>query len=197
MQKICSKCKLDLPIEDFYLLRKNDPSGKRSSRCKECDKAMRRTKIPYELTADGVPLCKCHSQPMSKYKNSRYVEGSGQKEFYWQCTLKRAKLTKSAYKKYKEIGHQFPSATYEYQRNKRLEKYGITADDYDQMLKEQNGLCAICKGPPDTRWKMLAVDHCHESLAVRGLLCMVCNTMLGRLENNLFSVINYLGLEIM
>ena len=197
MNKICSMCQLDLPLESFYLLRKNEPTGRRSSRCKECDKAIRRTKIPYEINDDGIPLCKCHNSTMVKYKNVRWTPESNQKEYYWQCSLKRSELTKEYNKKTKLTGHKASSQTYEYQRNKRLQKYGITIEDYDQMFQEQDGVCAICGGPPDTRWKMLAVDHCHQSLEVRGLLCMVCNTMLGRLENNLFAVINYLGLELL
>lgn len=56
-------------------------------------------------------------------------------------------------------------------------KYGITADQYQQMLEEQGGVCAICKTPPTNR--KLVVDHCHQSGVVRGLLCNHCNSMLG------------------
>lgn len=51
--------------------------------------------------------------------------------------------------------------------------YGITSEDYDEILKRQGGRCAICRGRP--RSKRLAVDHDHASGAVRGLLCSRCN----------------------
>lgn len=51
--------------------------------------------------------------------------------------------------------------------------YGITGDDYETLLKAQGGKCAICRVRPKT--KRLAVDHDHQSGAVRGLLCSRCN----------------------
>ena len=80
-----------------------------------------------------------------------------------------------------------------WERKSRLQKFGLTENEYAKMVEEQNGVCAICAGPPDTRWKKLAVDHCHETGKVRGLLCMVCNTMLGRLENRWNKTMEYLG----
>ena len=56
-------------------------------------------------------------------------------------------------------------------------KYGISKDTYDQMLTDQGGVCAVCQCKPDG--KDLAVDHCHTTGKVRGLLCSNCNTALG------------------
>lgn len=59
--------------------------------------------------------------------------------------------------------------------------YGITLANYNALLEEQNGMCAICGRPPgDGRSKYLHVDHCHTSKKVRGLLCGSCNQGLGR-----------------
>lgn len=60
----------------------------------------------------------------------------------------------------------------------RLRKYGITAADYQKMIVEQGGVCAICLCPPtgrDKRHLRLHVDHCHTTGRVRGLLCYRCN----------------------
>lgn len=60
------------------------------------------------------------------------------------------------------------------QHGAMIEKtYGITADDYDALLRRQGGRCAICGGRPKS--KRLAVDHDHQTGAVRGLLCSRCN----------------------
>lgn len=71
-----------------------------------------------------------------------------------------------------------------YQLRKR---YGITPEQYDEMLAEQGGVCAICKGPPDrstgTGPKRLVVDHNHDTQEVRGLLCWGCNVKLHALED--------------
>jgi hypothetical protein len=66
-------------------------------------------------------------------------------------------------------------------RARRLMKYGLSPADYDRMVIEQSGLCAICERTPQ-RW--LCVDHCHATQKVRGLLCDNCNTALGLLDDN-------------
>lgn len=56
--------------------------------------------------------------------------------------------------------------------------FGITADDYERMLAEQGGVCALCfKDNVDGR--RLAVDHDHTTGKVRGLLCSPCNRAIG------------------
>lgn len=60
-------------------------------------------------------------------------------------------------------------------------KYGLTIAQYEQMLTNQDGACAICgKLPGKVR---LAVDHNHTTGKVRKLLCNTCNIWVGVLEN--------------
>lgn len=77
-------------------------------------------------------------------------------------------------------------------RNYRLLKvYGISQEAYEEIYQSQSGLCAICKKPFD----VLAVDHCHETGQVRGLLCTFCNTALGGFFDSILaleSAIDYL-----
>lgn len=61
-------------------------------------------------------------------------------------------------------------------RNKLIREFGITQEQYELMLSEQSGVCKIC-GQTDNR--RLAVDHCHDTGRVRGLLCRHCNTAIG------------------
>lgn len=68
--------------------------------------------------------------------------------------------------------------------NKLLARYGISVDQYDAIYEAQNGLCAICKSPPVVGLR-LAVDHDHETLRVRGLICKNCNLGLGLLGDTL------------
>lgn len=67
-------------------------------------------------------------------------------------------------------------------------RYGITQERFDEMLLEQGGVCAICSQPETAlhntgQVRRLSVDHCHETGAVRGLLCHRCNLVLGRVED--------------
>ncbi|OKH95426.1 endonuclease VII domain-containing protein [Streptomyces uncialis] len=58
-------------------------------------------------------------------------------------------------------------------RNARLvATYGISSEDYAVIFAHQGGRCAICR---ETRSRNLAVDHCHRTEAIRGLLCQRCN----------------------
>lgn len=62
-------------------------------------------------------------------------------------------------------------------------KFGITVEEYDAMHAAQNGLCALCNRPERSLKKRLAVDHDHDTGAVRGLLCGPCNVVVGYIEN--------------
>jgi hypothetical protein len=65
--------------------------------------------------------------------------------------------------------------------NYRLKaRFGITLEEYNLLLQEQEGVCAICKR---TEARRLAVDHCHATGQIRGLLCSGCNRLLGRIED--------------
>ncbi len=61
-------------------------------------------------------------------------------------------------------------------------KYGITKEQYEQLLSLQNGRCAICGKEKQTSGKRLGIDHCHNSALVRGILCESCNALLGSIE---------------
>lgn len=68
---------------------------------------------------------------------------------------------------------------------RREKMYGVTVDDFNSMMKKQNGECAICGGIREVKEDSLCVDHCHKTNNVRGLLCNHCNTALGKFEDNI------------
>lgn len=69
--------------------------------------------------------------------------------------------------------------------NRYLERtYDITHKDYQLLSEEQSGTCAICK-KECVSGRRLAVDHCHTTGKVRGLLCCKCNRGLGNLDDDL------------
>ena len=96
-------------------------------------------------------------------------------------------------------GHLFTAEnTYEYQNGKYINRtcrtcarerntfrqrlYGVPLDVYRAKLAAQNGLCAICGGPPGKR--SLNVDHDHVNGRVRDLLCATCNVGIGVMRDN-------------
>jgi len=75
-------------------------------------------------------------------------------------------------------------------------KYGITQDEYQQMVEAQEERCAICGGQDFSPWNRLCIDHCHSTKKVRALLCHSCNVMVGAAKDELkrfLSAAEYLG----
>lgn len=88
------------------------------------------------------------------------------------------------YKRYRR------TSTYRWQGRKT--KYGITPEDYDRMLDDQNNVCKICQ-QPETKVRRgkkmnLSIDHDHVSGKIRGLLCSNCNRGLGMFKDNQVSL---------
>jgi hypothetical protein len=79
--------------------------------------------------------------------------------------------------------------------------YGISVNQYDALVKKQNGKCAICGRPPHGERRnqiFLNVDHDHTTGNIRGLLCNSCNLVLGNIDDNqewLRNAIDYLNRE--
>jgi hypothetical protein len=81
-------------------------------------------------------------------------------------------------------------------------RYGITVEQYEELLQRQGGGCAIC-GSTEPRGRQrsyhrrnFAVDHCHETGEVRGLLCFPCNAAIGQLGDtveHVQSAVRYLS----
>lgn len=64
-------------------------------------------------------------------------------------------------------------------------RYGITLEDYERILIAQKGRCVICgSDKAGNVGQCFAVDHCHETGKVRGLLCIKCNAYLGWFEDH-------------
>jgi hypothetical protein len=71
-----------------------------------------------------------------------------------------------------------------------LRTYGLTVEEYNQMLIDQKGACAICNIHQTELDRILCVDHDHETGLIRGLLCSNCNTGIGYLKDSKEILIN-------
>lgn len=134
-----------------------------------------------------------------KYHAQRYVNQKekirGQIEEYRSKNKEKIERAQLAWKA------KNPEKVKQYQRVTNLKKFGLSKEAYDLMVKQQNGLCAICKSPetfihPQTKQlARLAVDHCHTTGKTRKLLCKNCNTGLGVFKDSqsiLMSAAQYL-----
>lgn len=106
--------------------------------------------------------------------------------------------------KRKSEGRPLPPREYNYEKWRAVyckRRYGITFEEATDLLASQGGCCAICKTELtlDNRDKPAgdhsAIDHCHTTGRVRGILCMHCNQGLGKFRDspeNLQAAIDYL-----
>lgn len=69
-----------------------------------------------------------------------------------------------------------------------IRTYGITAEDYYNMLAAQDNKCAVCESEEVNNSRVssnkLFIDHCHDTGKVRGLLCSKCNHGIGLLNDD-------------
>ncbi len=95
------------------------------------------------------------------------------------------KWNKDNIEKHRENNHEWYKNNKDITRERYLKRmYGITLKEYNQMFVDQNGLCMIC-GETEKNDRGLAVDHCHETGKVRGLLCQGCNSGIAFLKENI------------
>lgn len=140
-------------------------------------------------------ICKTckHELPDERFAVTRKKDKSGAIREYRDSTCMVCRRTKYLAKEGKREIHRQGSKNWYHNnpdeaKNRNLKRYGITFDDYNQLREKQNYCCAICgkneEDIPQGRAKRtqtaLAVDHSHETGKVRGLLCIGCNTILGK-----------------
>lgn len=112
---------------------------------------------------------KCNvNKPLSEFYNNEHSKRCK------ECERERKKLERQ-----KRSHHRTD-------KNKRLKKqYGISIEQYEEILVNQNNLCSICKEEDVSKYKTLNVDHCHKTGQIRGLLCQGCNLGLGHFKDNI------------
>ena len=112
--------------------------------------------------------------------------------------VSRKEYKKLYAQKMRDEGRAKPKTAEQAEKNRDRqyrERYGITLSEYNEMFAEQDGKCACCGEHQLEDKRRLAVDHCHDSGDVRGLLCFDCNIGIGKLGDNIEGIeraLNYL-----
>jgi hypothetical protein len=147
-----------------------EPTGLIRSRVREKPPECTEAGCHEPVKAHG--LCKMHYQRKLRHGHTRYTD---RKRPAKKCLIETCDNHLYA----KGLCHAH------YAKQRKWQHAGIDAQRYQDMLREQNGVCAICHKPetaPDKasgKTKDLAIDHDHKTGAVRALLCSACNTALG------------------
>lgn len=104
---------------------------------------------------------------------------------YWRCGSKRQDDLDEERREYlRQYARDYNLRTGGASQRKGWLKraYGMTLEEYEALLRAQEGKCAIC-GETCGTGQHLSVDHCHDTNAVRGLLCRNCNRGLGLFQD--------------
>lgn len=165
VMKKCTKCLTEKPFSGFHK-GKNNPGGYKSN-CKACILGHEPHEKPLiEKT------CTCCRQ-LKRMDLFPFVN-RGKLLYHSQCRACKNK-------KKSERNKLSP----EKERSRRLKlDYGITMEKYISMKEDQKFRCLICNRLEEDIKKSLAVDHCHVTKKVRGLLCFNCNVGLGYFKDN-------------
>lgn len=206
----CSHCREVKSLDDFHRA-KGRPNG-RHPQCKDCrsdlgkaERLERGTKQAERMRLFGMGLQKCSicNEVLKLDSFYRYSKSTtGRKGQCIECYTRVGseyrrdpRVRKLISERRSKFNRENPEEAYRRQRKYAFKKkYGITLDDYDAMLGQQEGRCAICFTLP-MPGSPLYVDHCHDTGQVRGLLCQGCNSGIGQLgddQNRLRSAIRYL-----
>lgn len=152
----CTECSIEKPLIDFGN-RKHSKDGIRHN-CKECNRLNSKRYHKQYAKQIAAKTREDRKKDPAKYQAA---------ELKW--------YTKNAKKK-ADYSAQWYRDNADKVRNRLLKKkYGITSEQYEEMLKAQDFKCAICKAPQEQYKSRFAVDHSHVSNKVRGLLCIICN----------------------
>ena len=137
--------------------------------------------MPYKNPEDQKAYVERNRERINERNRKRYRERyATDPEFREQQRLKKKKWHK-----------ENPDKAAAYNRER---KFGITQEEYEEMLDRQNGVCAICGGV-NANGRRLSVDHNHDTDEIRDLLCGPCNTALGQVGESvdtLESMIEYI-----
>jgi hypothetical protein len=105
-------------------------------------------------------------------------------EFYRSNKVYYQKECKTCNRERKYKWHQTEQGKRSSANTKLKARFGITIDEYEAMYEQQGGKCLCCGDTESYLGHRLAVDHCHETGKIRGLLCKSCNVGLGNLKEN-------------
>jgi hypothetical protein len=116
----------------------------------------------------------------SRYKEKGEMIRHKAREYYWENK-------EACVRRHKEWRLRNPEKNRAISRNSSLKGlYGITVSDYNRMMLEQGGSCAMCGEKLKKRKRNYPVDHDHSKSgpeSVRGIVHDQCNRIIALLEN--------------
>jgi hypothetical protein len=127
--------------------------------------------------APDTPTRICSDCAQEKPREEFHARGKGRRLHCRSCNTRRsADWRRRNRERHRAVAQEYRQTRPDVGRAATLKyRYGLTPEQFAQMVEAQGGACAICRTPTDP----LSVDHCHATGRVRGLLCGNCNRMIG------------------
>lgn len=185
--KTCTCCKQPKSREDFH----NNYAAKdgKQSVCKVCAKVNSRA------------YCAANREKRNAQKKARRAANlekvRAQEKAYCAANAEKIKARKRAHRaanleKLQAREREYGKACYasnpeKFKVRHRKSKYGLTDEQFKDLLLKQKNCCAICGFVfllDGGRTKAASVDHCHVTGKIRGLLCAECNYGLGKFKDS-------------
>jgi len=191
--KKCNKCGKMKPLSEYHK-HSAAPDGLRYS-CKTCGNV--------RLAEYRKNNAKIYKAMIRKWKDKnkeklRKQRQTPERKAYMKKWRQKPEIKERTAKRQRKYRAKNKEKIASIQRKSILKgTYGVTIEWYEQKLKEQDGLCAICgsDNPQRSNTKNFSIDHNHATNEVRGLLCVRCNTLIGYADENpniLNSAIKYI-----
>lgn len=166
----------------YYASRKHDEEYK--AKVRERARAWHKEKLASD--PEGVRVKSQTYYERNKEKIKAHVIAQRKKKVAQNPESVRAKRRAKYYanaEKARAYSTEWRKQNPERVRENNLKKFGIGVEQYDALLISQNKGCAICGGQ-NSNGRALAVDHCHKTGKIRGLLCSGCNRGIGLLGDS-------------
>lgn len=149
------------------------------------DAKRRRAENPEKYREEQLRYRKANREARNAQQRQRYADSWEKAEKAREaCRRYRAENLKKENERRRKHSANHP----EQERRSRwlwqLKKYGLTEADYDAILASQGSGCRICKTARLPAGYKLALDHCHATGKIRGILCSNCNMALGMMRDS-------------
>lgn len=160
-----------------------------------------------DVNGSSVPTLGCE-MCAARIRRQRYCarhpEADRKSKMLWaQRNAEQVKEAKTMWRlankdQWNKTGKAWKKANPGAMKKYRLRKYGLTLEQYEALVKKQDGRCAICDTATPAKHGSWCIDHDHETNKMRGLLCLKCNAGLGSFDDspaNLLAAERYLQLH--
>lgn len=187
LTKKCQICKKEKQIAQFW---RRSSAGGIDAYCTDCRKERNRQWREKRKTGETKPekcpyriICKSCKKLRNRTSFHNKIDGKYGKDYYCKkCRYKKEKESVKRTSRQNSTKNRFLN----WKCSIKL-LYKLTPEEYFEVLKKQGGGCGICASQVNIlnpKKMFLAIDHCHKTGKIRGILCDRCNMLIGSVKDS-------------